>query len=328
MKAAWFETFGEPRDVLEIGHKDDPIVQDNEVLVDLRVSAVNPSDEKKRAGSFPDLLDDGFIIPHSDGAGIIVEVGKNISRNKIGERVWVYQGQFERRYGTAADLISIDSIRAPKLPENISFDVGACLGIPLMTAHRCVFADGSVKGKRLLITGGAGRVGYYTVQLAKNDGAFVIATASNKEDKESCLNIGADAVVNHKEKNWGRHILEITKGRKIHRAIDVDFGANLTEVLSCLGTGAIIATYASMQNPEPKIPFLKMMYMGLSIRLIIVYSMPEKAKFNAIKDISNLLSKDQIKHRIAYKVSLDEIHKSHEIIREGNARGGVLIEMS
>ena len=328
MKAAWFETFGEPRDVLEIGHKDDPIVQDDEVLVDLRVSAVNPSDEKKRAGSFPDLLDDGFIIPHSDGAGIIVEVGKNISRNRIGERVWVYQGQFERRYGTAADLISIDSIRAPNLPENISFDVGACLGIPLMTAHRCVFADGSVKGKRLLITGGAGRVGYYTIQLAKNDGAFVIATASNKEDKESCLNIGADVVVNHKEKNWGRHILEITKGKKIHRAIDVDFGANLTEVLSCLRTGAIIATYASMQNPEPKIPFFKMMYMALSIRLIIVYSMPEKAKFNAIKDISNLLSKDQIKHRIAYKVSLDEIHKSHEIIREGNARGGVLIEIS
>ena len=116
MKAAWFETFGEPSDVLEIGYKDDPIVQDDEVLVDLRVSAVNPSDEKKRAGSFPDLLDDGFIIPHSDGAGIIVEVGKNISRNRIGERVWVYQGQFERRYGTAADLISIDSIRAPKLP--------------------------------------------------------------------------------------------------------------------------------------------------------------------------------------------------------------------
>ena len=328
MKAAWFETFGEPSDVLEIGYKDDPIVQDDEVLVDLRVSAVNPSDEKKRAGSFPDLLDDGFIIPHSDGAGIIVEVGKNISRNRIGERVWVYQGQFERRYGTAADLISIDSIRAPNLPENISFDVGACLGIPLMTAHRCVFADGSVKGKRLLITGGAGRVGYYTIQLAKNDGAFVIATASNKEDKESCLNIGADVVVNHKEKNWGRHILEITKGKKIHRAIDVDFGANLTEVLSCLRTGAIIATYASMQNPEPKIPFFKMMYMALSIRLIIVYSMPEKAKFNAIKDISNLLSKDQIKHRIAYKVSLDEIDKSHEIIREGNARGGVLIEMS
>ena len=328
MKATWFETFGEPKDVLEVGHKDDPIVQDNEVLVDLRVSAVNPSDEKKRAGSFPDLLDDGFIIPHSDGAGIIVEVGKNISRNRIGERVWVYQGQFERRYGTAADLISIDSIRAPNLPENISFDVGACLGIPLMTAHRCVFADGSVKGKRLLITGGAGRVGYYTIQLAKNDGAFVIATASNEEDKKSCLNIGADAVVNHKEKNWGRHILEITKGKKIHRAIDVDFGANLTEVLSCLRTGAIIATYASMQNPEPKIPFFKMMYMALSIRLIIVYSMPEKAKFNAIKDISNLLSKDQIKHRIAYKVSLDEIHKSHEIIREGNARGGVLIEIS
>jgi len=328
VKAAWFETFGEPRDVLEIGHKDDPIVQDNEVLVDLRVSAVNPSDEKKRAGSFPDLLDDGFIIPHSDGAGIIVEVGKNISRNRIGERVWVYQGQFERRYGTAADLISIDSIRAPNLPENISFDVGACLGIPLMTAHRCVFADGSVKGKRLLITGGAGRVGYYTIQLAKNDGAFVIATASNKEDKESCLNIGADVVVNHKEKNWGRHILEITKGKKIHRAIDVDFGANLTEVLSCLRTGAIIATYASMQNPEPKIPFFKMMYMGLSIRLIIVYSMPEKAKFSAIKDINNLLSKNFINHRIAHKVSLDEIHKSHEIIKEGNARGGVLIEMS
>jgi NADPH:quinone reductase-like Zn-dependent oxidoreductase len=158
---------------------------------------------------------------------------------------------------------------------------------------------------------------------------IIMLTAKSDEDnKIKGLNIGADVVVNHKEKNWGRHILEITKGKKIHRAIDVDFGANLTEVLSCLRTGAIIATYASMQNPEPKIPFFKMMYMALSIRLIIVYSMPEKAKFNAIKDINNLLSKNLISHRIAHKVSLDEIHKSHEIIKEGNARGGVLIEMS
>ena len=110
----------------------------------MATSGVNPSDVKKRSGAFPNLLDDGLVIPHSDGAGKIIAVGEDISKNRINERVWVYQAQFERRCGTAAEFLSIDSNRAIPLPDNTSYEIGACLGIPAMTAHRCVFSDGDV----------------------------------------------------------------------------------------------------------------------------------------------------------------------------------------
>ncbi len=155
MKAVWFEQFGAAPDVLQIGELPDPTPSTGEVLVKLATSGVNPSDVKKRAGAFPNLLDDGLVIPHSDGAGEIIALGAGVTDRRIGERVFVYQGQYGRRLGTNAQFIAIDSQRAPSLPENADFAVGACIGIPIMTAHRCVFADGPVAGQTLLITGGA-----------------------------------------------------------------------------------------------------------------------------------------------------------------------------
>ena len=146
MTAAWFERFGSARDVLIVGEFEKPVAGPGEVLVRLRTSGVNPSDVKKRAGSFPNLLDDGPVIPNSDGAGVIEAVGDGVSTSRIGERVWIYQAQFARRFGTAAEFVAIDDSRAPRLPDPAGFDVGACLGIPVMTAHRCVFADGDVNG--------------------------------------------------------------------------------------------------------------------------------------------------------------------------------------
>jgi NADPH2:quinone reductase len=152
MRAAWFDHFGSAKEVLEIGDIDTPVAASGEVLVRLHTSGINPSDVKKRAGSFANLLDDGFVIPNSDGAGIIEAVGDGVDANRIGERVWVYQAQYARRFGTAAEYVAIDARRAPRLPDNVSFEVGACLGIPVMTAHRAVFADGPVAGQTLLIT--------------------------------------------------------------------------------------------------------------------------------------------------------------------------------
>jgi NADPH2:quinone reductase len=153
MRAAWFEKFGTAADVLKVGEFETPVAGPGEVLIRLHTSGVNPSDVKKRAGSFPNLLDDGPVIPNSDGAGVIEAVGDGVPAGRVGERVWVYQAQFERRFGTAAEFVAIASERAPSLPDNTDFDVGACLGIPAMTAHRCVFADGSVDGQTVLITG-------------------------------------------------------------------------------------------------------------------------------------------------------------------------------
>ena len=176
MHAAWFDEFGPARDVLKLSEVDTPSPARGEVLVRMHTSGINPSDVKKRAGSFPDLLADGFVIPNSDGAGVIEAVGEGVDKGRIGERVWVFQAQYGRRFGTAAEYVAISSNCTPRLPEKAGFDVGACLGIPVMTAHRAVFADGDVEGQTLLITGGAGRVGFYAVQWASHAGANIIAT--------------------------------------------------------------------------------------------------------------------------------------------------------
>ena len=146
MKAAWFENFGSPEDVLQVGEQPQPIAEEGQVLVKLVTSGVNPSDVKKRAGSLPNLLDGGLVIPHSDGAGVIEAVGNGVSPRRIGERVWVYQAQYGRRLGTAAEYVTLEAQRVIKLPHNTNFDVGACMGIPAMTSHRCVPADGDIQG--------------------------------------------------------------------------------------------------------------------------------------------------------------------------------------
>jgi NADPH:quinone reductase-like Zn-dependent oxidoreductase len=280
---------------------------------------------KKRAGAFPDLLDSGLVVPHSDGAGVIESVGEGVSPQRVGERVWVYQAQFGRRFGSAAQYLAIDASRAAILPETTSFEVGACLGIPVMTSHRCVFLDGPVKGLTVLITGGAGRVGYYAIQWAKQAGARVITTASNDTDKGICESIGASFVVNHRQENWAESVMSYTGGQKIDRVIDVEFGANLPEVLKLIGTGGTIATYSSTQIKEPKLPFLQMMYLNLSLHLVIVYAMPEEAKRAAIIDINNKLSNNELQHRVAHVLDFEDIVRSHELIEQGGFGGSVVV---
>ncbi len=325
MKAAWYEQFGSAADVLTVGELDDPQPGPGEVVVRLHTSAVNPSDVKKRAGSFPNLLDDGYVIPHSDVAGVIEAVGEGVSSDRVGDGVWVYQAQYGRRFGTAAERVVVGDERAPLLPDGVTDEVGACLGIPVMTAHRCVFADGPVEGQTLLITGGAGRVGHYAIQWAHQAGARVIATASNEEDDRTCLAAGADAIVNHRLENWSTEVLDANDGKPIDRVIEVEFGANLEEVLNLVRTGATIATYSSTQDPQPKLPFYRMMYLDLKIRLVIVYAMSEEAKRRAIADIDEESRAGTLQHRVAHVVGLDEIARAHELIENGGFRGCVVV---
>jgi len=325
MRAAWFESFGPAKDTLIIGEKDTPTAGPGEVLVKMKFTCPNPSDVKKRAGAFPNLLDDGYVIPNSDGSGVIEGVGDGVDPSRVGERVFLYQAQFGRRFGTAAEYVAIDSSRAPKLPDEASFEEGALIGIPIMTAHRCVHADGSVQGKTLLITGGAGRVGYYAIQWAKLAGARVIATASNEADAKTCREMGADEVINHREDNWGDDVLTINNGNRVDRVIDVEFGANLPEVLKCISINGVIATYSSTQVREPQLPFLQMMFMDLTIRMVIVYAMPEDAKAHAIADTQAALAAGTLKHRIAHSLSFDQMVQSNELIEVGGFGGCVVV---
>jgi NADPH2:quinone reductase len=327
MHAAWFDRFGPAEEVLQTGTRDQPRPGEGEVLVRMRSSGVNPSDVKKRAGSIPGILDGGYIIPNSDGAGIIEAVGNGVADSRIGQRVWVYQAQYARRFGTAAEYLAIDSTRAPELPEQASFAEGACLGIPAMTAYRCVFADGDVTGQTVLVTGGAGRVGHYAIQWASQAGARVIATASNDEDSASCRDAGAEAVVNHRETSWAQSVLEATGGAKIDRVVDVEFGANLEEVLEVIRIGGVIATYSSTVVPEPKLPFFRMMYQDLTVRIVIVYAMPEAAKRAAVQAITEALTGQSLLHRIAHRVPLDEIARANQLIEGGGVRGAVVLDI-
>lgn len=327
MKAAWFEAFGPARQVIVVGEQPKPAPAAGEVLVRLRTSGINPSDVKKRAGSSPTLLDQGLVIPGSDGAGVIEAVGEGISPARIGERVWVYQAQHGRRFGTAAEYVALDARRAAPLPDRAGFEVGACLGIPAMTAHRCVFADGAVQGQTLLVTGGAGRVGFYAIQWAKSAGARVIATASRADDERTCRDVGADAVVNHRQPGWGGQVKAANGGDPVDRVVEVEFGANLAEVLQCIRTGGTIATYSSMQAPEPRLPFYRMMFMDLTVRMVLVYVMPEAAKQAAIADIGKYLAEDRLQHRIAQRLPLEDLARANELIEQGELRGCVVVDI-
>mgnify|MGYP001820676219 CR=1 FL=1 len=325
MRAAWFETFGSAQDVLQVGEKETPKAGSGEVLVRMATSGVNPSDVKKRAGAFPNLLDLGYVIPNSDGAGVIEAVGEDVDQDRIGERVWIYQAQYGRRFGSAAEYVAIDENRAPRLPDNASFEVGACMGIPAMTAHRCVFADGEVAGQKILVTGGAGRVGHYAIQWASQAGATVIASASNDEDKAACMEAGAAHVVNHRDDDFADQVLAATGGALVDRIVDVEFGANLAASMVVLRIGGTIATYSSTQVTEPKLPFLQMMYKDITLRFVIVYAMPEEAKEHAIADINEALSTNKLQHRIAHTLPLEEIAKGNELIEQGTIRGAVVL---
>ena len=323
MKAVWFESFGKPSQALQYGDRPAPEPALGEVLVRVHTSGPNPSDVKKRSGaSAPALLDGGYVIPHSDGAGVIEAVGEGVPASRVGERVWIYQAQYGRRFGTAAEYVAIDSRRAPKLADEASFEVGACLGIPVMTAHRCVFADGDVAGQTVLVTGGAGRVGYYAIQWAALSGARVIATASNSDDEATCRAAGAEIVVNHRNASWPN----ATKGAKVDRVVEVEFGENLENVLEVIRTGGVIATYSSSRNPTPQIPFYKMMFMDLTVRTVIVYAMPEIAKQQAIEDIDQALTAGKLTHRIAETLPLSQAAKAHDLIEQGQLRGCVILK--
>jgi NADPH2:quinone reductase len=326
MKAAWYEKFGDADEVLIYGDFETPVPKKHEVLVRIYASGINPSDVKKRAGVSPSVLDAGPVIPHSDGAGIIEAVGSDVDKARVGEQVWIYNAQYGRQHGTAAEYIALNSNQAVSLPENTSFEVGACMGIPAMTAHRCITADGSVSGQSILITGGSGRVGYYVIQWAKIFGATVIATAGSEVSRKHCSDAGADFITKHPCEDASKEIMEFTNGEGVDRIIEGDFGYNLTNTLDLIKTNGTIATYASMTNPNPEIPFYRMMFKDITIRLVLVYAMPENAILNATKDISEYLEKDKLMHRISDSLPLSEIAKGHRLIEEGNCLGCVVLK--
>lgn len=326
MRAAWYEKNGPAREVLTLGEVPDPEPGPGEVRVRVAASGVNPTDVKSRAGSRPM----GFprIIPHQDGAGAIDRVGPGVPASRVGERVWLYIVQWQRPSGTAAEYACVPARRAITLPANTSFAEGACLGIPAVTAHRCLFADGALDGHTVLVTGGAGAVGHYAVQLAKWAGARVIATISSPEKAAAALAAGADHTVNYRAEDVTARILELTGGAGVDRVVDVDFGANLGVSVKVVKTNGTIAAYASMGEREPKLPFSALMSKNVTVRPVLIYTMPEAAKDEATRDVNALVEAGRLIHQIGARFPLGRIVDAHEAQESGKIMGNIVVDVS
>ena len=325
MRAAWYEKHGPAREVLEVGEIETPEVGEGEVRVRLSASGVNPSDSKARLGSRP--VKWPRIVPHSDGAGVIDQVGPGVDTSRMGERVWVYNGQWERPLGTAAEYIALPAETAVRLPDSVSFNEGACLGIPAMTAHRCLLADGPVDGLWVLVTGGAGSVGNYGIQLAKWAGASVISTVSSEEKAGVAKQAGADHVLNYRSEDIAERVLDITGGAGVVRVIEVDLGENLPVSSKVIKENGTIAAYASSRVPEPVFPHYTLMRLNVNVRLVFVYEMPDEAKRNACADITRAIEEGRLMHPVGPKFSLGNVAAAHEVIESGDFMGNVVLEI-
>ncbi len=329
MRAAWYERKGPAREVLQVGMLPVPEPATGEVRVRVAVSGLNPIDTKSRsAWRGQTSLPFPRIIPHEDGAGVIDAVGPGVSQARLGERVWLYEAQWGRTSGTAAEYVVVPEGNAVPLPAGVSFSDGACLGIAAMTAHRCLFADGPLKAKTVLVTGAVGGVGQYAVQLARWAGATVIATVSSAEKAAQARAIGADHVINYREEDVVSRVHSLTGGVGVDRVIEVAFATNLPLSLQAVKSSGVIATYASDANVMPTLPFGQLLWKDLTLRFVLVYLMGEAAHQAAIADINAALASGPFRPVAVQRFSLDEIAAAHETIEAGHTAGKLLIEIN
>ena len=327
MKAVWYEQIGAADDVLTHGNIDDPEVSDGEALVRIRTSGVNPSDVKTRAGARGELQFPR-IIPHSDGAGNIEAVGNGVDKNRIGERVWLWNGAFGRAFGTCAEYISLPANQAVEMPENSTFEAGACMGIPASTAYHGVFSGGSVKNKTLLVTGGAGAVGHYAIQLAKWDGAQVAATVSSPEKGLAAKEAGADLVVNYKTDDVVEAVNDFTSGKGVDRIVEVEFGGNLSISEQIIKTNGVIAAYGSVAVGNPELPFYNLMFKNAVLKMYLIYIVPSEARMKLIEGLTKALSENALVHQIAKSFDLTETIQAHKTVEAGKLIGNTIINLA
>jgi NADPH2:quinone reductase len=323
MLAGWYEKNGAAREVLRVGEQPDPVPGKGEVRVRLHASAVNPSDVKARAGSRPVIPP--RVIPDSDGAGEIDRVGPGVSKRRLRQRVWTYNGQWQRASGTSAQYIALPAALAVPLPRKLTWAQGACLGIPVMTAHRCLFADGPIRGMTVLVAGGAGVVGHYAVQLARWAGARVIATVSSPEKAAHARKGGAHATIDYRTENVAERLDALTRGKGVDRVVDVELGINLPTYEKMLRPAAMIATYAAAAQ-DSVLPS-RLRQKNVTVRMVFVYTMPDAAKRQAIADIGRWIATGRPKFAIAARFPLSEIAAAHETVESGKKIGHVILDI-
>jgi NADPH2:quinone reductase len=266
------------------------------------------------------------VIPHSDGAGVIDRVGPGVDPARLGERVWIWNGQWRRAFGTAATLIALPSEQAVRLPDGTSFEAGACLGIPALTAHRAVTIDGLPEGQSILVAGGAGAVGHYAIQFAKLLGAAqVIATVSSDEKAAHARAAGADEIINYKTEAVPDCVREITGGRGVDRVVEVDIAGNAHLLPKIIGQDGLCVAYGS-NSPQVSFEFGPMIMSGAAVRFFIVYELPAAARERGIADLTRWLEDGLIQHAIGATLPLDRTIEAHELVEQGKIVGNVIVQ--
>jgi NADPH:quinone reductase len=327
MRAGWYEKVGPAAEVLQVGEMPRPEPGMGEVRVRIAFSGINPSDVKARGGWRGPAMPFPRVVPHSDGAGVIDKVGAQVPAARVGERVWLFNAAWRRPFGTCAEYAVVPMQQAVTLPAGVPLDAAACLGIPALTAHRSVFCEGPVAGKVVLVAGGAGMVGYYAVQLAKWGGAsLVVATVSSAEKAAVAREAGADLVLNYRSDGVAARAREATGGQGVDHVVEVDLGANLALDLELLRHNGAIASYASMGKPAPELPFYAMNYRNLTLRTVLVYSLPPDVLRQGITDVTRWLAGGQARHRIAGRFLLAQLAQAHVAAEDPARIGQVLVD--
>ena len=328
MRAMTYDRFGPASDVLILADVPTPDPAPGEVLVRLHTSGVNPSDVKARAGGRPGVTKPPFptIIPHSDGAGVIEAVGEGVDAARVGQRVWIWNGQWQRAFGTAADYIALPAAQAVPLADAISFEQGATLGIPAMTAAHVVLGNGPVAGKTLLISGGAGTVGHLAVQIAVQSGARVIATARGA-GIDAARAAGADTVLDYTAPDLAEQILAANDGAPVEQIVEVEFGKNLATNTALIAENGRIVAYGSAQEMTPTLPFYPLMFKAVTLELALIYLLTPAQRAQAVGHVNTLLEAGTLTPRIAEVLPLEACAEAHDAVAAGHRAGSVLLRM-
>lgn len=326
MKAAWYTDYGPAAEALHLGEMPDPLPGPGEVLVRVRASGINPTDVKRRAGPRPGAeMAFPQIVPHSDGAGEIIAVGAGGSAERVGQRVWLWNAQWQRAQGTAAELIALPAEQAVPLPENTSFAEGACLGIPAMTAWYALYGDGAdLAGQTVLVTGGAGAVGRYACQMARLGGARVIATVSSDEKGAHST---AQEWINYRTHDVADCVMRITGGAGVDRIVEVDFGANQDVSVAALKPSGTIAAYASAGDMTPVLQFYPFLFANVTLRMLICYHLQGAARARGEAQLSEWLAIGALSHAVVRGGALDDIARAHELVESGAKLGTVVLDV-
>jgi NADPH2:quinone reductase len=323
MRAAYYERNGTAREVLRVDDVETGSAGPGEVRVKLATSGVNPSDVKSRQGATRKIAWPR-VIPQSDGAGVIDQVGDGVLKSRIGERVWVWNGQWKRAFGTAAEFITMPAAQAVKLPDKVSFETGACLGIPAMTAYHAVALSEATKRTTLLVAGGAGSVSQYIIQFAKMAGATVLTTISSPDKAKAAREAGADHAIDYKRDNVGERVMELTAKKGVDAVIEMDLAANAKLIPSVLRPKGSVIIYGT--GPEAVLPAAFCLVNTITLKFFLVYELDAPEREAAIVAITRALEQGKLQNRIGPSFPLSHITAAHEAVEVG-ALGNVIVTM-